>query len=111
MQTSAEILRHARLPRQATRHNDALTAYRAYLALHSEDDEARAAEARLLSWQGHYDESVAIYRDILLRHPQDLDIRVALARVNPDRKSVLKSGHGMKRCCWMIQKIVKPCEG
>lgn len=40
------------------------------------------ALARLLSWQGAYEEAIALYEDILTRYPIDVEVRVALARVH-----------------------------
>jgi tetratricopeptide (TPR) repeat protein len=37
--------------------------------------------AKLLSWQGQWDEAAAGYRDLLTRHPLDPDVRVGLAQV------------------------------
>jgi len=65
----------------AKQYEPAIASYRAYLEARPEDDEARGALARLLSWQGAYDEAVMLYEDILTRHPGDLDVRTALARV------------------------------
>ncbi|MBI2361158.1 MAG: YaiO family outer membrane beta-barrel protein [Deltaproteobacteria bacterium] len=80
-QTVADILARARALEAAKQYEQATVAYREYLAARPEDDEVRAALARLLSWQGHYGEAAALYRDILTRKPLDLDLRVALARV------------------------------
>jgi len=63
------------------RYAEAIETYRRYLAENPEDDETRAALARLLSWQGHHQESEPLYRDILTRHPADRDVQTALARV------------------------------
>ncbi|MBI3303597.1 MAG: YaiO family outer membrane beta-barrel protein [Deltaproteobacteria bacterium] len=67
-------------------YDQAMAAYRQYLAAQPEDDEVRGALARVLSWQGEYDEAIALYKDILPRHPADLDVRVALARVKSWQK-------------------------
>jgi YaiO family outer membrane protein len=61
------------------RYAEAIGAYRDYLIQRPEDDDARAALARLLAWNEHQAEAVVLYRDILVRHPTDLDIRLALA--------------------------------
>jgi YaiO family outer membrane protein len=63
------------------RHQEAITLYREILRRQPEQDDVRAALARLLSWQGSYAEAVDLYRDIIQRHPVDLDMRTALARV------------------------------
>ena len=71
----------ARAFEAARQYELAIASYRAYLEVRPEDDEARGALARLLSWQGAYDEAVVLYDDILTRHPSDLEVRTALARV------------------------------
>ncbi|MDH4186613.1 MAG: tetratricopeptide repeat protein [Nitrospira sp.] len=65
----------------AQHYPEAIAAYRAVLTRRPEDDEIRAALARLLSWQGAHAESISLYREVLARHPDDHEIRVALARV------------------------------
>ena len=60
---------------------EAIAVYRQYLAARPENDEVRAALAKLLSWQRQWDEAIALYRDVLSRHPLDDESRVALARV------------------------------
>ncbi|HRI39123.1 MAG TPA: tetratricopeptide repeat protein, partial [Nitrospira sp.] len=74
---------------QTQRYGDAITIYRTMLQQDPENDETRAALARLLSWQGSHAEAAQLYREIVQRHPTDLDIRTALARVlswQTDRK-------------------------
>jgi YaiO family outer membrane protein len=71
----------ARAFEAARQYEPAIASYRAYLEVRPEDDEARGALARLLSWQGAYDEAVVLYEDILTRYPADLEVRTALARV------------------------------
>ena len=61
------------------RYAEAIVAYRAYLIERPNDDDSRAALARLLAWEEHHAEAVVLYRDILTRHPADLDVRIALA--------------------------------
>ena len=58
---------------------EAIAAYRIYLLERPGDDEARAALARLLAWEGNHAEAVVLYRDILSRHPADVDVRISLA--------------------------------
>lgn len=67
-------------------YEQAIDAYREYLKLRPEDDVARQAIARLLSWQGQYDEAVQLYDEILLRHPGDLDVITAKARIKSWQK-------------------------
>jgi YaiO family outer membrane protein len=75
------LLARARAFEAARRYDQAIIAYRAYLAARPEDDEVRGALARVLSWTDHNDEAAALYQAILSRHPDDLDVRTALARV------------------------------
>lgn len=65
----------------AQRHEEAIATYRTMLRQDPENDEIRAALARLLSWQGSHAEAADLYREIVVRHPVDLDMRTALARV------------------------------
>jgi tetratricopeptide (TPR) repeat protein len=81
-----EVLAQARAFETAKQYDQAIASYRTYLALRPDDDEARGALARVLSWQGHYDEAVALYEDILTRHPDDFDVWAALARVKSWQK-------------------------
>lgn len=62
------------------RYHEASTAYREALSLQHDNDEIRAALARIQSWLGNYAEAIELYREILLRHPDDQEIRTALAR-------------------------------
>lgn len=80
-QTPRQILETAQTFERRHEYPQAIVAYRTYLRLHPEDDEARSTLAKLLSWQGVYDEAISLYRNILTRHPADLEIRTALARV------------------------------
>ncbi|CAE6712235.1 hypothetical protein NSPZN2_11274 [Nitrospira defluvii] len=73
-------------------HEDALAVYREGLRQSPENDELRAAVARLLSWQGVHAEAVELYRDVLVRHPEDQDIRVALAQVLSWQKQFEEAG-------------------
>ena len=79
-QTPRQILETAQTFEHWQEYPQAIVAYRTYLWLQPEDDEARSTLAKLLSWQGAYDEAISLYRDILTRHPIDLEIRTALAR-------------------------------
>ena len=80
-QTPGQILETAQTIERRQEYPQAIMAYREYLRLRPENDEARGTLAKLLSWQGVYDEAISLYRDILTRHPIDLEIRTALARV------------------------------
>jgi YaiO family outer membrane protein len=75
------LLEQAKQLEDAQRYDAAMTAYRTMLQQDPENDEVRAALARLLSWQGSHAEAVDLYREIVRRHPIDLDMRTALARV------------------------------
>lgn len=82
-----DLLREAKQLEADKRYDDAIGVYRAYLAIRPDNDEARAALARVLSWREQYDEAIQIYRDILTRYPADLEIQTALARVLAWQKS------------------------
>src|SRR5687768_10439749 len=75
------LLENARSLETRQQYPQAILAYRQYLSVRPEDDEARSTLAKVLGWQGHYDEAVSEYRDILTRHPLDLEVQTALARV------------------------------
>jgi YaiO family outer membrane protein len=79
--TPRHILEQAKSFESRQQYPEAIAAYREYLQVRPEDDEARSTFARLLAWQGEYDDAVAAYRDILTRHPLDLEVQTALARV------------------------------
>jgi len=81
LQTPGQILETAQTFERRQEYPQAIVAYREYLRLRPENDEARGVLAKLLSWQREYDEAISLYRDILTRHPTDLDVRTALARV------------------------------
>ncbi|MBS0166818.1 MAG: tetratricopeptide repeat protein [Nitrospira sp.] len=87
--SSRLLLEQAKQFEQAQRYADAIDIYRTLLRQDPENDEIRAALARLLSWQGAHAEAAELYREIIQRHPADLDVRTALARVlswETDRK-------------------------
>ncbi|MDH5499412.1 MAG: tetratricopeptide repeat protein [Nitrospira sp.] len=75
------LLEQAKHLEAAQRYGDAIPLYREILLRDPENDNIRAALARLLSWQGIYAEAVELYRDVIRRHPVDLELRTALARV------------------------------
>jgi len=79
-QTPVQALETAQTFERRQEYPQAIVAYREYLRLHPENDEARGTLAKLLSWEGMYDEAISLYRDILTRHPLDLEVRTALAR-------------------------------
>jgi YaiO family outer membrane protein len=78
---TGSLLEQAKQFERAQRYDEAITAYRTMLQGDPENDEIRAALAKLLSWQGAHTEAADLYREIVGRHPADLDIRTALARV------------------------------
>ena len=79
--SSRSWLEQAKQFEQAQRYGDAITIYRTILQRDLENDDIRAALAKLLSWQGAHAEAAELYREIIQRHPTDLDVRTALARV------------------------------
>lgn len=80
-QSTQALLDQAKQLEAAQRYPDAIALYRALLLRKPDNDDIRAALARLLSWQGAHGEAADLYRDIVERHPVDLDMRTALARV------------------------------
>lgn len=85
-QSGSEALQRARAFENAKQYDQAMVVYQEYLTARPDDDAARGALARLLSWAGRYDEAAALYQDILIRRPADLDVRVSLARVKSWQK-------------------------
>lgn len=79
--SSQEVMQRGRALAVVQQYPQAIANYRAYLAIHPEDDEVRGMLAHVLSWQGEYDEAVKLYEDILTRHPVDVDVRIALGQV------------------------------
>ena len=85
------VLEQAKQFESAKNYQDAIAAYRRYLAQKPEDDDVRATVAKILSWQEQYDEAVGLYRDILTRHPLDHENRIGLARVLSWQKHFVES--------------------
>ena len=77
--SASSALTEAHELENATRYAEAIDAYRIYLTERPDDDDVRAALARLLARDGRHAQAVALYREILLRHPADLDVQLALA--------------------------------
>ncbi len=75
------VLERAKALEEEKQYEEAIAAYRQYLAVRPNNDEVRATTAKLLSWQGRWDDAIALFRDVLTRHPLDHDTRVGLARV------------------------------
>jgi tetratricopeptide (TPR) repeat protein len=71
----------ARRLADAKRFGDAARVLREVLALNPENDDARSLLARVLAWDGKYEESKAEYRKILREHPDDPFERAGYARV------------------------------
>lgn len=76
-----QMLERAKALESQKQYGEAVALYRQYLAARPENDEVRAALARLLSWQERWDEASALYREVLSRHPFDHESRVGLARM------------------------------
>ncbi len=96
--SSRPLLEQAKQFEQAHQYSDAIAIYRTILQQDLENDDVRAALARLLSWQGSHAESINLYREIAQRHPADLDVRTALARVlswQTDRKEAQRLYEGI----------------
>ncbi|MEO7863258.1 MAG: tetratricopeptide repeat protein, partial [Nitrospirales bacterium] len=56
------VLEQATQLEAAKNYQDAIAAYRRYLAQKPEDDDVRATLAKILSWHEQYDEAVGLYR-------------------------------------------------
>jgi YaiO family outer membrane protein len=95
-QSMPDLLSQAHDHEAARQYEQAAAVYRLYLAEHAEDDEVRAALARVLSWQNRYEEAVTLYEEILARHPADADIRVALARIQSWQKKFAEAQAGYR---------------
>lgn len=92
------LIEQAKQFEQAQRYSEAIDTYRTLLGQDPENDDIRAALARLLSWQGSHAEATSLYREIVHRHPADLDVRTALARVlswQTDRKEAQQLYEGI----------------
>lgn len=79
--SARSLIEQARQFEQAQQYADAIVIYRTLLREDPENDDIRAALAKLLSWQGAHAKAISLYREIVQRHPADLDVRTALARV------------------------------
>lgn len=80
-QVTASELKRAKVLEAAKQYPEAEALYRTLLRQDPENDEIRAAFARVLSWQGRHVEAITLYRELWSRHPEDQDIRIALAQV------------------------------
>ena len=76
----------------AKQYPEAEAVYRDVLRQHPDNDEIRAALARIVSWQGSHAEATSLYREVLARHPDDQDIRIALAQVLSWQKQFDEAG-------------------
>jgi tetratricopeptide (TPR) repeat protein len=79
--TAEDRLLQAELHLAAGRHDEAITALRAYLALRPADVKARLKLADVLSWRKRLDESLAEYEKVLAALPDDQQVRRRYARV------------------------------
>jgi len=79
--TAEDRLLQAELHLAAGRHDEAITALRAYLALRPADVKARLKLADALSWRKRLDESLAEYEKVLAALPEDQQVRRRYARV------------------------------
>ncbi|MBX3305969.1 MAG: tetratricopeptide repeat protein [Nitrospira sp.] len=98
--SSRSLLEQAKQFEQAHQYGDAIAIYRTILQQDLENDDVRAALARVLLWQGSHTEAAELYREIVHRHPADLDVRTALARVlswQTDRKEAQQLYEGVLR--------------
>ena len=91
------VLEQATQLEASKNYQDAIAAYRRYLAQKPEDDDVRATLAKILSWHEQYDEAVGLYRDILTRHPLDHENRIGLARVLSWQKHFAESHEQYER--------------
>jgi len=79
--TAEDRLLQAELDLSTGRHDEAITALRAYLALRPADVKARLKLADALSWRKRLDESLAEYEKVLTALPEDQQVRRRYARV------------------------------
>ncbi|MDO9632603.1 MAG: tetratricopeptide repeat protein [Humidesulfovibrio sp.] len=79
--TAEDRLLQAELHLAANRHDEAINALRAYLALKPADMKARLKLADVLSWRKRLDESLVEYEKVLASAPDDQQVRRRYARV------------------------------
>lgn len=79
--TAEDRLLQAELHLAAGRHDEAIAALRAYLALRPGDVKARLKLADALSWRKRLDESLVEYEKVLAAAPDDQQVRRRYARV------------------------------
>lgn len=79
--TPEDRLLQAELHLAGSRHDEAITTLRAYLALRPTDTKARLKLADVLSWRKRLDESLVEYEKVLAVSPQDQQVRRRYARV------------------------------
>lgn len=79
--TPEDRMLQAELHLAASRHDEAITALRAYLALRPADAKARLKLADVLSWRKRLDESLVEYEKVLAASPQDQQVRRRYAQV------------------------------
>lgn len=79
--TAEDRLLQAELFLSAGRHDEAINALRAYLAVRPADTKARLKLADALSWRKRLDESLVEYEKVLAVAPDDQQVRRRYARV------------------------------
>ncbi len=79
--SAEDRLLQAEIHLAAGRHDQAIDALRAYLALRPADLKARVKLADALSWRKRLDESLAEYEKVLAAAPEDQQVRRRYARV------------------------------
>lgn len=79
--TAEDRLLQAELHLAANRHDQAISALRAYLAVRPADARARLKLADVLSWRKRLDESLVEYEKVLAVAPDDQQVRRRYARV------------------------------
>ena len=98
--SAEDRLLQAEIHLAAGRHEQAIDALRAYLALRPADLKARLKLADVLSWRKRLDESLAEYEKVLAAAPDDRQVRRRYARVltwagrNADAISELRKSLG-----------------
>ncbi|MGH9456301.1 MAG: tetratricopeptide repeat protein [Thermoanaerobaculia bacterium] len=79
-ETATEILDLAKAYVGVGGHDEAIELYERYLLLRPEDDDARIAYARVLTWDQRYDEAQAQYEILLDAYPDRADLRLEYAK-------------------------------
>lgn len=100
-QQKAAALDRARVLTGEGRNNEAIAAYKSYIASYGSNREIDLALCRLYGWDKQYAEAIAHYQDYLNRYPDDVQARLELAddekfqkdyvRAEADYRAVLRS--------------------